>query len=218
MRHLCKRGRLSMNPSLRKAALKSMAVALFKYERIETTLAKAKALRVFAEPLITVAKNGAKSVSAKRHVFKKLCDRASVQKLFDELAPLYKSIQGGYTRIMLLGTRRGDCAQMAILELVKRTIPEDKLLRLPKQKEEPKKKEKAKKAGKFEKEEKPSKEEAAAEKAKKVEPETGAAPDVNIKEKEEHLIEDVKKEKARTEQRKVSTQGFFRRFRRKSIG
>jgi large subunit ribosomal protein L17 len=213
-----------MNPSLRKAALKSMAVALFKYERIETTLAKAKALRVFAEPLITVAKNGAKSVSARRHVFKKLCDRASVQKLFDELAPLYKSIQGGYTRIMLLGTRRGDCAQMAILELVKRTIPEDKLLRLPKKKEEPqkkeepKKKEKAKKAGKFEKEEKPSKEEAAAEKAKKVELEAGSAPDVNIKEKEEHLIEDVKKEKARTEQRKVSTQGFFRRFRRKSIG
>jgi large subunit ribosomal protein L17 len=207
MRHGKKKGRLSRRTSWRKATLKSLANDLFTYQRIETTMAKAKALRSFAEPLITLAKNDS-SVTARRRAFQQLCDKAVVKSLFDELAPLYKNVPGGYTRIMPLGTRKGDGAQLAIMELTKRTISDEELLGVPKEKEKPKKKAKAAKAKEAEE--------------KKPEEKKHVAPEVKEEEKEERAIEEVKKEKAKTEQKKVEKKGekrgFFRRFQRKSFG
>ncbi|MFQ5952686.1 MAG: 50S ribosomal protein L17 [Candidatus Omnitrophota bacterium] len=207
MRHRKGKGRISRRTSWRKATLKSLANDLFTYQRIETTMAKAKALRSFAEPLITLAKKSPDSVTARRRAFQKLCDKDVVKSLFDELGPLYKDIPGGYTRIMPLGNRKGDGAQLVIMELTKRTISDEDLLGITKEKELAKRKKK--------KEEKAPKE-AAEEKVEH------AAPEVEPEEKEERAVEEVKKEKAKTEQKKVEKKGekrgFFRRFQRKSFG
>ncbi len=128
MRHRMKKGRLNRNISATKALFKIMTNDLFTYQRIETTMAKAKALRGVAEPLITLAKNNPDSVHARRLAYKKLCDRVVVKSLFDDIAPLYKDINGGYTRIMASGNRKGDGAPMAIMELTKRTISDEDLL------------------------------------------------------------------------------------------
>jgi len=186
--------------------LKSLANDLFTYQRIETTMAKAKALRSYAEPLITLAKNSPDSVSARRQAFQKLCNKDVVKSLFGELAPLYRDVPGGYTRIMPLGNRKGDGAQMVIVELTKKTVSDKEFLKKPEKKEKPKaevKKEKAK-----------TPEERAEEEGK-----VHAAPEVDIEEKEKRSVEDIKKEKAKTEQKKITKKaGFFRRFRRKSLG
>ena len=200
MRHRKEKGRLNRRSSWRKATLKSMAKDLFKYQRIETTMAKAKALRSFAEPLITLAKNNPDSMNAKRQVFSKLCDRDSIKRLFDELAPLYRDVPGGYTRIMALGNRRGDGAQMVVMELTKRSISDKDLLKISEKK--------VKVSGKKKKE-----------KGKEKEEEKGhAAPEVDIEAKEERSVEDVRKEKAKKEQKKVAKKGIFKMFRRKSMG
>ncbi|RKY41643.1 MAG: 50S ribosomal protein L17 [Candidatus Makaraimicrobium thalassicum] len=210
MRHRKKKGRLNRRTSYRKATLKSLANDLLMYQRIETTMAKAKALKSYAEPLITLAKNKADSISARRQAFQKLCDKSVVKSLFDDLAPLYKGVPGGYTRIMPLGIRKGDGAQTVIIELTRRTIPDEKLLRTGEKKKKAKVAEKARRS---KKEEEPKK---AA-----VEPEAGtkhAAPEVKIEEKEKRSVEDVRKEKAKTEQKKINKKGIFRIFRRKSMG
>jgi large subunit ribosomal protein L17 len=205
MRHRKKKGRISRRTSWRKATLKSLTNDLFTYQRIETTMAKAKALRSYAEPLITLAKTKPDSVSARRRVFQKLCNRDVVKSLFSELAPLYKDVSGGYTRIMPLGNRKGDGARMVIVELTKRTISDKELLK------KPEKKEKAKAKPKKAKEKIPEVREEKPEKAH-------AAPEVDIEEKEEHFVEDIRKEKAKTEQKKITKKGgFFRRFQRKSL-
>lgn len=204
MRHANKKGRLNRRTSWRKATLKSLASDLLKYQRIETTLIKAKALRSYAEPLITLAKKNPDSVSARRQAFQKLCDKSIVKSLFDEVAPLYKDINGGYTRIMPSGTRKGDGAQMAIMELTKRTISDEDLLGITKKKI---KEEKAK--------ERKLKKEKKAEETKEV---PHVAPEVTEEEKEERVVEDIKKEKAKKEDKKVKEKGLFRRFRRKSMG
>lgn len=205
MRHRKIKGRLSRRTSWRKATLKSLTNDLFTFQRIETTKAKAKALRSYAEPLITLAKNNPDSVSARRQAFQKLCDKGVVKSLFDELGPLYKGVPGGYTRIMSLGNRKGDGAQMVIIELTKRTISDDELLGIVKEK---KVKAKAKKKAQAKGEEAPEKKE-----------EHHAAPEVDIEKKEEKTVEDIKKEKAKTEQKKISKKGgLFKRFRRKSMG
>ncbi|MFH1552753.1 MAG: 50S ribosomal protein L17 [Candidatus Omnitrophota bacterium] len=211
MRHRKKKGRFSRRTSYRKATLKSLAGDLLKYQRIETTMAKAKALRSYAEPLITLAKNAPDSVSARRQAFRKLCDKDVVKSLFAELAPLYKDVQGGYTRIMSLGNRKGDGAQMVIMELTKRTISDEKLLRAVEKKAKVKTKapEEVRKARKADRE---------APKAKEAEKKVHVAPEVNIEEKEERSVEDIRKEKAKTEQKKITKKGFFRRFQRKSMG
>lgn len=203
MRHRKEKGRLNRRTSWRKATLKSMMNDLLKYQRIETTMAKAKALRGYVEPLITLAKNSPDSVNAKRRAFRKLCNRDIVKSLFDEVAPLYKDTPGGYTRIMPLGNRRGDGARMVIMELTKRTIPDEKLLRI--EEKPPKLKTKKKEKDKTEKPAKP-------------EEKTHAAPEVDIEAKEERAIEDIKKEQAKKEQKKITKKGIFRRFRRKSMG
>ncbi|MCK4851869.1 MAG: 50S ribosomal protein L17 [Candidatus Omnitrophica bacterium] len=205
MRHQKKRGRISRNISHRKAMLKNMANSLFKYQRLETTMAKAKALRCFAEPLITAAKKDPGSLVARRQVFRKLCDRDAVRMLFAELGPLYKDVPGGYTRIMPLGNRRGDGARMVIMELTRRTIPDEELLGVSGGPKKPLKEEiKAKKKGEAE--------------AKEGKEQKHAAPELKIEEKEERSVEDVRKEKAKTEQKKMTRKGLFRVFRRKSMG
>lgn len=95
-----------------------MASSLFKHELIKTTLPKAKELRVFAEPLITLAKDD--SVAKRRTAFARLRDRETVSKLFNELGPRYKDRPGGYLRILKCGYRAGDAAMMAYVELVDR--------------------------------------------------------------------------------------------------
>jgi large subunit ribosomal protein L17 len=98
-----------------------MANSLFKHELIKTTLPKAKELRGFAEPLITLSKED--SVAKRRIAFARLRDRDMVTKLFNELGPRYKNRPGGYLRIMKCGFRSGDDAPMAYVELVDRPGP-----------------------------------------------------------------------------------------------
>jgi large subunit ribosomal protein L17 len=116
MRHRKAGTRLGRFTAHRKALMKNLAVALFQHQAIETTLAKSKELRVFAEPLITLAKKD--TPANRRHAFDTLRDRAVVQKLFNEIAPTYASRPGGYTRILRLGNRLGDASPMARIELV----------------------------------------------------------------------------------------------------
>lgn len=168
-------------------------------------MAKAKALRKFVEPIITIAKNDPDSVNARRRVYARLCDRLTVTTLFDVLAPLYKDVPGGYTRIMAMGNRRGDGARLVVIELTKRTVSDDDLLGAPEKKEALKKK-KTKEPSKAEKDG------AAVSKETRY-----AAPEVDIEKKEERTVEEAKKEKAKTEQKKITQRGFFKRFRRKSI-
>ncbi len=199
--------------------MQSLANDLITYERIETTLAKAKALKSFAEPFITMAKKD-DSVSARRRAFAKLCDRSAVKKLFDDIAPLFKDVNGGYTRIVASAVRKGDGAQLAVIELTHRTISDDELLGV---KEE--KKTKTRRSGKTKnvksKESDPieKKKGTASSKRKKdtKAEEKHVAPEVGAEKKEERVVEDIKKEKAKSEQKKVSKKGIFKRFRRKSI-
>ena len=100
----------------------NMTVSLLNHEIIKTTLPKAKELRRFAEPLITMARND--SVHKRRVAFSRLRDRDTVTKLFNELGPRYKDRPGGYTRILKSGYRAGDNAPMAYIELVDRPEPD----------------------------------------------------------------------------------------------
>ena len=112
--------KLGRNSSARKALFRSIIVALFTQERIETTEAKAKEISGLAEKLITLAKRG--DLHARRQVISAIVDEDITKKLFDVIAPKYTERPGGYTRILKLGPRRGDAAPMAILErLVKDT-------------------------------------------------------------------------------------------------
>jgi len=96
--------------------MRNMATSLFRHERIETTTAKAKELRPFAERLITLGKRG--DLHARRLAGRLIADRQVLGKLFDEIGPRFTERSGGYTRILKLGTRRGDAAEMALIELV----------------------------------------------------------------------------------------------------
>ena len=118
MRHRNSGRQLSRNSTHRKAMLQNMAVSLLRHEIIKTTLPKAKELRRVAEPLITLAKID--NVSKRRLAFARLRDRDIVTKLFNELAPRYKTRPGGYLRILKCGFRSGDNAPMAIVELMDR--------------------------------------------------------------------------------------------------
>jgi large subunit ribosomal protein L17 len=118
MRHR-KSGRyFGRNSSHRKAMFKNMMVSLLKHELITTTVAKAKELRGYIEPMITLAK--VDSVHNRRIAFSRLRDRDMVQKLFNDLGPHFQTRPGGYTRVLKCGNRKGDAAPMAIVELVGR--------------------------------------------------------------------------------------------------
>ena len=120
MRHRKSGRKFNMNSSHRKALFSNMVTSLFKHELIKTTLPKAKELRSYAEPLITLSKED--SVAKRRLAFARLRDRDIVTKLFNVLGPRYKNRAGGYLRIMKCGFRPGDDAPMAYVELIDRPI------------------------------------------------------------------------------------------------
>lgn len=108
--------KLGRDSSARKALFRGMLTSFFQYDRIETTEAKAKELRGLADQMITLAKRG--DLHAHRQVLAYLMDEDVVKKLFDEIAPKYADRQGGYTRVIKLGLRKGDAAPLALIELV----------------------------------------------------------------------------------------------------
>ena len=125
MRHRVSHRKLGRVTEHRIALLRNQAEALIRHERIETTIPKAKELRPFVERLITIAKRGiaggesnGKSLHARRLVLRDIQDRDVVGKLFDTIAPRFETRPGGYTRILRLGYRRGDSAEVAQIELV----------------------------------------------------------------------------------------------------
>jgi large subunit ribosomal protein L17 len=118
MRHRKKGRNLSRTASHKKATMRNMATALFRHERIETTTAKAKELRPYAERLITLARRG--DLHARRLAARRIQDREVLGKLFDDIAPRFEGRPGGYTRVLKLGHRKGDAAEMALIELVER--------------------------------------------------------------------------------------------------
>ena len=108
--------KLGRNCSKRKALFRSILSSFFKHERIETTVTKAKEVSKHAAKLITLAKRG--DLHARRLVMAELVDEEATRKLFNEIAPKYADRQGGFTRIYKVGPRRGDAAEMAIIELI----------------------------------------------------------------------------------------------------
>ena len=116
MRHRKKGRSFSRTAEHRTAMMRNMATSLFLHGRVETTTEKAKELRRFAEPLITKAKRG--DLHARRTVGRKIHDKEALAKLFDEIGPRFSERPGGYTRVVKLGHRSGDAADMAIIELV----------------------------------------------------------------------------------------------------
>lgn len=116
MRHLKSGRKLGRTASHRKALLRNLASELFLNKTIKTTTAKAKELRSLAERLITFAKKG--DLAARRHVLRFVTNKSIVKTLFDEIAKKYSDRNGGYMRIVQLGSRRGDGAPMSIIELV----------------------------------------------------------------------------------------------------
>ena len=186
MRHGYANRKLGRTSSHRNAMFRNQLASLIESERIVTTLPKAKELRPQIERLITLAKND--SVHARRQAARQVTDEA-VTKLFDTLGPRFSTRPGGYTRIMKLGARRGDAAEMAILELVERTAEAEaktaettpakggaKKAAAPKAEAKPKAKAKAEEPA-AEEEEKPKRtRKAAAPKADEEKPKKKAAP------------------------------------------
>ena len=121
MRHGLTGRQLSRNSTHRSAMLRNMAASLLRHETIKTTVPKAKELRRFVEPLITLGKTD--SEANRRRAFSKLRDAAVVQKLFGELGPRFKARPGGYTRILHMANRAGDNADMALMALVDKAAP-----------------------------------------------------------------------------------------------
>ncbi len=118
MRHRLAHRKLNRTSSHRAALLRNLTNALLRHEVIKTTLPKAKELRRFAEPMITLGKKP--SLANRRLAFNRLRDRDMVVKLFDELGPRFATRNGGYLRIMKFGFRDGDNAPMALIEMVDR--------------------------------------------------------------------------------------------------
>lgn len=116
MRHRKKGRNLSRTSSHKKATLKNLAGALFLHGRIKTTTAKAKELRPYAEQLITLARKG--DLHSRRLAGRRIQNREALGKLFDDIGPRFSERPGGYTRILKLGARKGDAAEMSLIELV----------------------------------------------------------------------------------------------------
>ncbi|MDD5136081.1 MAG: 50S ribosomal protein L17 [Candidatus Omnitrophica bacterium] len=203
MRHRKKHSKLGMKTSHRKAALRNIAKSLLKYQRITISIARAKEVRRLAEHLITLGKTD--TVTSRRHAFDILTDRDLVGKLFKETAPLFKDRASGYTRIIPMGYRRGDGAEMCVLELTERKIVE----KLPKKK---KGKESAKPAPEAAHEEKARAEAPQGEKHKEVKKQE---PKIKTISKSKPTLEDEKRaEKARSEDKKLSDKkGFMKNLR-----
>jgi large subunit ribosomal protein L17 len=121
MRHGLTGRQLSRNSTHRAAMLRNMAASLLRHEAIRTTVPKAKELRRFVEPLITLGKTD--SMANRRRAFARLRDPEVVDKLFDDLGPRFKARPGGYTRILHMANRAGDNADMALMALVDKAVP-----------------------------------------------------------------------------------------------
>lgn len=167
MRHRMDHRKLGRTTEHRIAMLRNQAVSLVRHDRIRTTLEKAKELRRFVEKLITLAKED--TLHSRRMAARHVHDPAALKKLFATLGPLYAQRPGGYTRILKLGERKGDGAQLAIIELVDR---------------EPKFEDKAKKAKKAKGKAEPKEAQAAEPEAEETKPPKRAA-----KAKEEEAAE-----------------------------
>ncbi|MFA5143786.1 MAG: 50S ribosomal protein L17 [Candidatus Omnitrophota bacterium] len=206
MRHRKRRSKLGMKTSHRKAALRNIVKSLFKYQRIKIILERAKNVRRLAEHLITLGKTD--TVNNRRQAYVVLADRDLVGKLFKEIAPLFKDRASGYTRIIPLGFRRGDGAELCFLELTERKIVE-KLPKKKKAKEDarPSHEAEVKGAGKEAKVDAP-KEEKHRE-VKKMEPKMKTIP------KSKPTLEDERRaEKAKSEDKKLSDKkGFMKNLR-----
>jgi large subunit ribosomal protein L17 len=195
MRHRKKTKKLGRTKSHRKATLRNLCSAIIHHQQIKTTLVKAKAAQSTIEKLITFGKKD--TVAARRHVFKVLQSHQLVKKLFDEIIPTFADRSSGYTRIIKLGNRRGDGAELAILQLVgfEPVIVESK-----------KTSEKKKKAGKEVKETKMAKEKTVVEEKEDKEPtvkeEKTAAKEKKKEEAEKESGKEVKEEKVKVEKTK----------------
>lgn len=120
MRHKISGRKFSRTSSHRKAMFANLVAALLKHEQIKTTLPKAKDLRTFADKMITLGKGG--SLHHRRQALSFIRDKEVVKKLFSTLAERYQNRSGGYTRVLKAGFRYGDCAPMAVIELVERDL------------------------------------------------------------------------------------------------
>jgi len=116
MRHLVKGKKLRRNTAQRRALLRNLVTSFLEKERVRTTLAKAKAARPLAEKMITLAKKD--TLHARRQALRFIYKKPVVKKLFEELGPRFSERPGGYTRIIKVGVRSGDGADMAVLELI----------------------------------------------------------------------------------------------------
>jgi len=116
MRHGKKVNHLKRKVGHRRALLRNLSIALIEHKRIKTTLAKAKALRIFVEPIITKSKDN--TTHSRRTVFSKINDKEAVKELYGPISEAVANRPGGYTRIIKTGFRKGDSAEMAIIELV----------------------------------------------------------------------------------------------------
>jgi large subunit ribosomal protein L17 len=166
MRHNKKFNHLSRTSAHRKAMLSNMTSSLITHKRIETTVAKAKALKMYAEPIINRAKND--TSHSRRMVFRKLQDKEAVNELFREIATKIMDRPGGYTRILKTGNRLGDNAEMCIIELVDYN---ENLLNLKSDKAKPKRK-RTRRAGSASTSDAPKAEETKVDKAAPVKEET----------------------------------------------
>jgi large subunit ribosomal protein L17 len=183
MRHGKKVKKLGRTASHRKAMLANMAASLFLYHTIQTTEAKAKEVRKLVEKMITLGKRG--DLHAHRQVYDVIRDRKLVKKIFDEIAPKFKERQGGYTRVIKLGNRKGDGAPVSVVEL---------LLEKPAKEEKKRKKEKGGKKAKSEKAQEPKAKGVKKERKKKGAASVKVADETEIEEAEEATSEEEKTE------------------------
>ena len=199
MRHHKGNRKLGMMTAHRKAFMRNMARNVIKFEKIETTLRRAKESRRIIERLITLTKTD--TVFSRRKAYDVLADRDLVMKLFKEIGPLFKNRSSGYTRILTLGTRRGDGAQMAFLELTDKAIVE----KLPKKAKKAKEAAKEDKSAPVEEGKKPEKTDAKHEESKTK----------HISKSKLTPEEEKSREKARSEEKKMSDskQGFMKNIR-----
>jgi large subunit ribosomal protein L17 len=166
MRHGLTGRQLSRNSTHRWAMLSNMAVSLLRHESIRTTVPKAKELRRYVEPLITLGKTD--SMANRRRAFAKLRDAEVVTKLFDELGPRFKARPGGYTRILHMANRAGDNADMALMALVDQAAPVEAKAEEPAKKARARKKKAAEPAAEAAATEEPAKKPRAPRKKKTV--------------------------------------------------
>ena len=200
MRHLKRVAKLNKTKSHRKALFQNLANALFQHERITTTVPKAMELRRVADRLITLAKR--KDLHSQRLAFEALRDKEIVKKLFTDIGDRYSAINGGYTRVLKIGNRKGDNAPMAMIELTQRKEQEKKKKEKHKETKETKDTERNKERSRNkERTQRRKKEDEKRKKKPKVKKETKAKEETKAK-KEPKVKKEAKAEKTETKEPK----------------